>query len=393
MRVTAIETVHVGAGNPPFIFVLVHTDGGPIGLGQTADVRTTAAVHDLASRYLLGQDPLQIEALWTKMFEYAAYHGYGGAELRAISAIDIALWDILGQAAGLPIYQLLGGACRDRVRIYNTCSTYKDRADGRLAQEEPERLVDELLAKGITCLKAQPWDRIGGGQRRQALSAAQLREGVGFFEAIDRAADGHMEMMIDLHGSWGLPNVIAIAHALERAGLPMYWIEDPVWQEQPAAWAELRAQTSIQIAGSERLFTRHQMRPLLEAHGIDVMIGDITWTGGISELKKMATMAEAHGVPLAPHDHSGPVNLWASAHVLLNVPNASLMETTRVFYETYYDELVEGEPILRDGHLHLPQGPGLGIRLRPEVLSRDDATVKRTTEDDVAPRETWRRMH
>jgi L-alanine-DL-glutamate epimerase-like enolase superfamily enzyme len=235
-----------------------------------------------------------------------------------------------------------------------------------MAQEDPARLVDELLSNGITCVKTQPWDRIGGGQRRQALSPAQLREGVAFFEAIDQAAEGQMEMMIDLHSSWGLSNVIAISNALANAGLPIYWIEDPVWHEQPEAWAELRQRTSIRIAGSERLLTRHQMRPLLEAGGTDVMIGDITWTGGISELKKMATMADAFGVPLAPHDHSGPVNLWASAHVLLNVSNASLMETTRVFYETYYDEMVEGEPILRGGHMHLPRGSGLGIRLRPE---------------------------
>jgi L-alanine-DL-glutamate epimerase-like enolase superfamily enzyme len=393
MIVSAIETVHVAASNPPFIFVQVHTDEGVVGLGQTADVRTTAAVHDLAARYLLGRDPLQIESLWTAMFEYSAYHGYGGSELRAISAIDIALWDILGQVARMPIYQLLGGASRDRVRIYNTCSTYRDRADGKMAQEEPARLVEELLANGITCVKTQPWDRIGGGQRRQGLSPAQLREGVAFFEALDRSAEGQMEMMIDLHSSWGLSNVIAISNALESAGLPIYWIEDPVWQEQPEAWAEIRQRTSIRIAGSERLLTRHQMRPLLEAGGTDVMIGDITWTGGISELKKMATMADAFGVPLAPHDHSGPVNLWASAHVLLNVPNASLMETTRVFYETYYDEMVEGEPILRDGHMHLPQGPGLGIRLRPEVMQRDDTVVTRTTVEDIPAREPWRGMH
>lgn len=393
MQVTAIETVHVGASYPPFIFVLVHTDEGLVGLGQTADVRTTDAVHDLALRFLLGQDPRQIEATWTRMFQYAAYHGFGGAELRAISAIDIALWDILGQAVGLPIYQLLGGASRDRIRIYNTCSSYKDRADGLLAQEDPARLVDELLAADITCVKVHPWDRIAGLDNRQALSPTQIREGVRFFEAIDRAADGQMQMMIDFHSSWGPSNVVAIARALESAGLPMFWIEDPLWQDLPAAWAEVRAQTSIQIAGSERLFTRYQMRPLLEARGVDVMIGDITWTGGISELKKMATMADAYGVPLAPHDHSGPVNLWASAHVLLSVPNASLMETTRVFYETYYDEMIEGEPILRNGHMHLPTGAGLGIRLRPGVFSRDDVTVKRSTSDDIPRRPSWQGMH
>jgi galactonate dehydratase len=176
---------------------------------------------------------------------------------------------------------------------------------------------------------------------------------------------------------WNLMSAVAIARALD--GLPIHWLEDMLWQDNAETWADLRAKSPFRIAGSERLFTRHQMRRLLELHGTDVMIGDITWTGGISELKKMATMAETYGIPLAPHDHSGPVNLWASAHVLLNVPNAYIMETTRVFYDTYYSELVEGTPIIRQGYIHLPEGPGLGIRLRPDVSARPDATVQRST--------------
>jgi L-alanine-DL-glutamate epimerase-like enolase superfamily enzyme len=188
-----------------------------------------------------------------------------------------------------------------------------------------------------------------------------------------------MEVMIEGHGLWNLTSAIAIARALD--GLPIHWLEDLLWQDNAEEWPTLRDKSPFPIAGSERLYTRHQMRRLLETHGTDVMIGDVTWTGGISELKKMATLAETYGIPLAPHDHSGPVNIWASAHVLLHVPNAYIMETTRVFSDPrfgYYHELVEGEPILREGRMSLPQGPGLGIRLRPEVQKRDDATVQRT---------------
>jgi L-alanine-DL-glutamate epimerase-like enolase superfamily enzyme len=376
MKITAIETLYLREVGPPFIFVLVHTDAGLTGLGQTADFRTAPVVHDLAQRCLVGQNPLHIESLWATMFDAAGFHGYSGAELRAISAIDIALWDILGQATGQPIYTLLGGPCRDRIRIYNTCSAYRERSDRELAKRDPVRLAGELLEQGITCMKWAMFDDYARASRGQAITAAQIKEGMAGIEAVADAFNGEMEVMVEGHGLWNVTSAVAIAQALE--GLPVHWLEDMLWQDNPEAWADLRARTGLRIAGSERLYTRHQMRRLLELRGTDVMIGDITWTGGVSELKKMATMAEVYAIPLAPHDHSGPVNLWASAHVLLNVPNGYIMETTRVFYESYYDELVEGEPIIREGHLHLPQGPGLGIRLRPAVRERPDAVIERS---------------
>jgi galactonate dehydratase len=384
MRITAVETLHLAQVHPPFIFVLVHTDEGLTGLGQTADTRTAPVVHDLAARFLLGQDPAHIESLWATMFDFAGFHGYSGAELRAISAIDIALWDILGQLTGQPIYALLGGPCRDRIRIYCTCSAYGAHSDRDRANNDPVGLAGELLADGISCMKWSMFDRYARPSRGQAITTAQLKEAIAPIEAIARAFDGRMEVMIEGHGLWNLTSAVAIARALD--GLPVHWLEDLLWQDNAEEWADLRAKSTIPIAGSERLYTRHQMRRLLETHGTDVMIGDVTWTGGISELKKMATMAETYGIPLAPHDHSGPVNLWASAHVLLNVPNAYIMETTRVFYDPrfgYYHELVEGEPLIRDGHLHLPQGPGLGITLRPEVRTRPDATIQRTGIENV----------
>ena len=377
MKVTAVETIHLSQfDHPPFIFVRVHTDGGLIGLGQTPDARTAPVVHDLARRFLLGANPLHIESLWNTMFDFAAYHGYAGAELRAISALDIALWDLLGQVADQPIYALLGGPCRERIRIYNTCGSFGGRSDADLARTDPVRLANELLEAGITCMKWAPFDGYARESHGQSITAAQLREGIAGIEAVARALGDRMEIMIEGHGLWNLTSAITIARALD--GLPIHWLEDMLWQDNAEQWADLRARSPFRIAGSERLFTRHQMRRLLDVHGTDVMIGDVSWTGGISELKKMATMAETYGIPLAPHGNSGPVNLYAAAHVLLNVPNAYIMETTRVLYDPYYAELAEGAPILRQGHMYLPQGPGLGIRLRPEVASRPDATCQRS---------------
>lgn len=377
MKVTAIDTIHLTQfDHPPFIFVRVHTDSGLIGLGQTPDARTAPVVHDLAQRFLLGANPLHIESLWATMFDFAAYHGYSGAELRAISAIDIALWDLLGQVTGQPIYALLGGPCRERIRIYNTCGSFGGRSDADLARTDPVRLANELLDMGITCMKWAPFDAYARESRGQSITPAQLREGIAGIETVARELGDRMEIMIECHGLWNLTSAITIARALE--GLPIHWLEDMLWQDNAEEWADLRARSPFRIAGSERLFTRHQMRRLLEVHGTDVMIGDISWTGGISELKKMATMAETYGIPLAPHGNSGPVNLYAAAHVLLNVPNGYIMETTRVLYDPYYAELVEGAPILRGGYMYLPEGPGLGIRLRSGVMTRPDAIYQRS---------------
>lgn len=387
LRIKAVDTVHCTSLNPQFVFVRVHTDGGLVGLGQTADYRTAPVILDLARRFYIGQDARHVEALWNSAFRAAAYHGYSGAELRAISALDIALWDLVGQAGGMPIHALLGGPVHQRLPIYNTCSNYNEHNDRVLARQDPDRLVGELLEKGITCLKAAFFDdyahgAAGGGSSGaagQRISPDGIAGGLRTIERVLRAGAGKMEVMVEMHGIWSLTAATEIARACRDLPAPgVHWLEDPIWQDNAESWAALRQLSPVRIAGSERLYTRHQMRRLLEVHGTDVFIADITWAGGITEFKKMASMAEAYDVPIAAHDHSGPVNLWASAHALLNAPNAYMMETTRVFYDTYYDSLVEGDPILRDGHIHLPERPGLGISLRPEVLERPDAVVSRS---------------
>ncbi len=232
MKITAVETVHLSKAHPPFIFVRVHTDEGLIGLGQTADTRTAAVVHDLAARFLIGKDPLQIESLWNTIFEFAGLHGYSGAELRALSAFDIALWDILGQATGQPIYTLLGGSCRDSIRIYNTCSAYGAHSDAERARVDPVGLAEELLADGITFMKWAQFDPYARQSRGQAITRAQLNEGIAGIEAIAKAFDGRMEVMIEGHGLWNLTSAITIARALD--GLPIHWLEDLLWQDNAA---------------------------------------------------------------------------------------------------------------------------------------------------------------
>lgn len=366
MKITAVETIvpDLELGRP-FVFVQVHTDDGVTGLGQTADVRTVGVLRDLADRFLIGADPTRSTLQWHRMFDWSAYHGYAGAESRAISALDIALWDIRGKVAGQSIGALLGGPVRETVPIYNTCGAYGSHSDGERARRDPVGLAEELLAEGITCMKSAHFDRYVQQSNGMTISREQLAEGVSGIEKIASALDGRMEVMIDAHGLWSPAAATQIATAL--AGLPVRWLEDPISQDNPEEWVRLRERSPVPIAGGERSLTRYQLRRLIELGGVDVLISDITWCGGITEVKRVADLAELHGIPFATHGNSGPVNLWSAAHILTSIPNACLAETVRVHHDPrfgYYQQVVDGASIVADGQLHAPTAPGLGITLR-----------------------------
>ena len=373
MRITAVDTIQLGQF-PNFFFVEIHTDEGLVGLGQTADSRRTAPVVQELGELLLGRDPLGVEPIWNDLFRRVSFHGYAGAEMRAISAIDIALWDLLGQATGRPIWQLLGGLSRERVPIYNTNSRFGDRNDAALARTDPIALAEQLLANGIKAMKWSMIDEHAAPSLGHYLEPAQVAAALASARKLaDRFGDS-FRVGVEGHSVLDLPAAVQFAHAAEE--LPnILWLEDMLPPENPRAWAELKRQTRLPVAGSERFMSRWQFVPLFEGYAVDVAIADVTWAGGISELKKLAVMAEAYHIPITPHDHSGPVNLLAGTHVMCNVPNASVMETSRVFYETYYADLVDHPPVVKDGHVHAPTGPGLGAALLPDVRKRGDATV------------------
>lgn len=374
MRIVGIETIVPDLPlNRPFLFVLVHTDEGVTGLGQTADLRTDAVVHDLAERFLIGRDPERITGHWHEIFEWVAFHGYAGAETRALSALDIALWDIKGTVLGRPVVDLLGGPVHESVPVYNTCGTYRDVSDTRRLATDPVELAQELLAEGITCMKVTPFDRFARLTGGQSITGAQIEEATASLERIAVELGGAMEFMVEAHGMWAPVAAARIAHAL--GDLPVRWIEDPIAQDNVDEWARLREKSPVAIAGGERLQTRHQLHRLLAAGGVDVLISDITWSGGITEARRTAELADLYGVPFASHGNSGPVNLWAAAHTLTGVRNAYAAETVRVHHQPgtgYYETLVEGGPILDGGRLLAPSAPGLGIRLRDDfaVLTR-----------------------
>jgi L-alanine-DL-glutamate epimerase-like enolase superfamily enzyme len=373
MYITAVETVVPDLSLArPFTFVRLHTDDGIVGLGQTADLRTVDVIHDLGRQFLLGADPRRVTALWHRMFDWASYHGYAGAEMRAISAFDIALWDILGQSAGLPIAALLGGAVHDSVPIYNTCGG----SDGARVNDDPVGLAVELLAQGVSGMKWSPFDVYARDSGGQFISPAQLAAGIAGIEQVAAALGGRMEIMIDAHGLWSPGCAAQILRSLD--GLPVRWLEDPVSSENAVDWARLRERSTVPIAGGERLLTRYQLRRLLDAGAVDVLISDVTWSGGITELRRTADLAEIYGVPLATHGNSGPASLWSAAHVLTSVRNACAAETVRAHHDPvrgYYHRLVDGPSIVDNGRVAAPAAPGLGIALRDDfpILDRRES--------------------
>src|SRR6266481_5734280 len=349
MKITAVETiylprgisVHVGAIT--YLWVRIHTDEGLIGLGESyPNAEAEAAiVHSRLAAVLLGRDPSAIDRLWADMFLAVSYSGWAGAEMRAISAVDIALWDLFGKATGQPIYKLLGGASRQSIRIYNTCY---DRVD---FTREPAKLARELLASNVRAMKIWPFDPIAKETGGNHISAEQLRR------------------------------AIEIAAAL-KTYQPM-WLEEMLPQDNLAAYAELARSTELPLCLSERLMTRWGFRELFENRAAGIIMPDISWCGGISEGKKIATMAETYYLPIAPHNCGGPILHFATAHLAANVTNFYIMESVRRHYNEEYEGLVTQKLVPgAGGELPLPPGPGLGVELSSEVLARKDAVVRRT---------------
>ena len=373
MKITKIETIKVKE-QPQIIWVQIHTDEGIVGLGETyyAPTVVESAVHDWFGPLLIGRDPAAIERHWEAMFRLSDHAGYGGAEMRAISALDMALWDIKGQVAGLPIYELLGGAVRSKIRVYATGFPYE--GAGELAKQH--------LDKGITAMKGGPTIALAQASDGQFLSPKELDMALKPIREIRDAVGMDMQIANDGHGKWTLPVAIRIAQAMEP--YDMMWQEDLMPLLNPDALARLQAATKTPVCISERLLTRWQLRLFIENGSARIVMPDLIWTGGISETHKIAILASAHQVPFAPHDASGPVNIFACAQICMSSPNAMMQEHVRPFFEGWYNDFVDPNLPIVDGFLHAPQNPGIGTRLKAGVRGRPDATVRVSDEPGLS---------
>ena len=396
MKVTAIETLRLGEF-PNLLWVHVHTDEGLVGLGETFYGAASAEghIHDIIAHYLLGKDPLLIDRHQVELLGYVGFTG-SSAEMRGRSAVDIALWDIWGKTTGQPVHQLLGGQVRDDIRVYNTCAGYqyvqKERVQGtanfglntNLGPYEDleaflnnaDELAESLLEMGITGMKIWPFDFAAEASNGQYISSADLSEALVPFEKIRTAVGDKIDVMAELHSLWNRPQAVRIAQALEDYD-PL-WVEDPVFMDHMDSLGEVARATNAPIAVGETRGGRADYRYLIELDALSLIILDLTWCGGISEARKVAAMAESWHVPVAFHDCTGPVALTASMHLALNARNCFIQEMVRAFYFGWYQELTIGLPPLDNGRMTTPEGPGLGIELQPDLVQRDDATVRRS---------------
>ncbi len=392
MQITAVETLRLGEF-ANIIFVRIHTDEGITGLGETwfGAAATEAYIHETAAPYLLGRNPLHIDRHAHALRGYLGYAS-SGAETRGNSAVDIALWDIFGKVTGQPVYQLLGGPSRESIRTYNTCAGYRyvrnasqavsnwGLPDGAPAGPYEDLdaflhhagdLALNLLDQGITGMKIWPFDAYAEASGGMYISDPDLDRALEPFRKIRATVGNRMDIMVEFHALWNLPTAMKIAHALEP--FAPTWFEDPIKPDNIDSLATFAASTSIPTVASETLAGRAAFREVMEKRAATVIMLDLSWVGGISEARKIAAMAEACHLPVAPHDCTGPVVLTASTHLSLNAPNAVIQESVRAFYTGWYTELVTALPTIERGMISPPPGPGLGLDLLPGLESRPDA--------------------
>jgi galactonate dehydratase len=373
MKITAIESLQ-WAEYPRLLVVRVHTDSGIIGLGETVDKvpGSKGALHGTIAPLVLGQDPLDIEGLWRFVFDNISYHGFAGAETRALSAVEVALWDIMGKHYGAPLYHLLGGKTRNEIPTYNTCIGFGDVQDYQAWHDDAGKLAQSLLADGIPAMKIWPFDQFSERTFGQRISQADVEKGLIPVKQIRDAVGNDMEIGIECHFRWNRVSMERIAHALEPYNI--LFLEDVLPAVYPDEIKALSQRTTIPVIGSELLLTRWQLREWLEKHVSQIVMTDPVWNGGIAETRKIANLAETFGVPLVLHNVAGPICHAACMHLGAHIPNLFYVESVRAFYKSYFHILSDFVPTVTDGYLDIPDKPGLGVNLREEMLHRADLT-------------------
>ena len=368
MKIAAVETIQAPE-HPNQLWVRIHTDEGLIGTGETYlhAEPARALIEKTFKEYLIGQDPLAIGAIWKALFDRCNFFGWAGAEIRAMSAIDIALWDILGQSCGKPVYALLGGKQRNSLPVYNTSGG----EPGLDFNVNPVDYAASLLEDGITAMKVWPFDRFAPPRSGGFITPEDVKTGAAPIAAIKKAFGDRMDVALELHSFWKLPAACRIGQEVSQYNL--MWIEDMIQVDNMEALAEFARIVDAPLAISERLLTRYQFLPMLKLGIAHYANPDIQWCGGISEAWKIASLADTFQIPVAFHNYGGPLLNVASAHVAAAAPNFAILETGRNLIRLWNGgEVLQNPIVVEKGHLKLPEGPGLGNRLSDSFLKRGD---------------------
>ncbi len=364
MRIRSIGSVLLAP--VPWVLVKVRTDEGIIGIGEAYH---GAGVHQIAvderlTKALIGQDPRNVNKLFQDMMASMSASGfYQGAVMSAISGIEMALWDITGQAIGAPIWQLLGGKFRDQIRMYASLG---------VTPHTPESWVEEALAAeslgfdqvklGIEYVPDLRRDRYN-----RCLSNEEIAYNVEVITALRNNLNPSTNIAFDCHWAYAPIDILKLAHAVEDLGLA--WLEDPIPPENVTAMVRLKHSTRTPITTGEHFYTLHGFRDLIENQGADIISPDFAKAGGLMEGRRICDLANLYTINVAPHHIGSSIQTMAVCHLCAAIPNFHAFEYHHPA-PALWDELIEESPLIHQGHITVPDRPGLGVTLNEEAVKR-----------------------
>ena len=366
MKITGIKTNifssrHSNAKRN-WLIVRIQTDEGIEGIGESSMLSSDPIVESLiqewSENYLVGKDPLAGQVHWTRLHQDNLGRG-GRLYSTVLSGIDIALWDLRGKILGVPVYQLLGGPFRDKLRVYAN-GWYTNPASPELIAEEAKRVVE----MGYTAMKFDPFGKIA----YTTISPEEAQLSVDRVAAVREAVGPNVDILIEVHARFNVYTAVGLAKRMEQ--YRPFWYEEPVSQENTNEMRQVRDRINIPVATGERLYLKFPFFDLVKNEAVDILQPDICNAGGITELHKIGSMAEAQHVMMAPHNTNSAVGTVASFHLDTAMPNFLIQEYHAEFYEPHYFQVVQGLPRQKDGYVNLPEGPGLGISLDNELLDK-----------------------
>lgn len=373
MKITDVQACVIGRNEPHsggsvWTFVRIYTDEGIVGTGECNSAGYAAGfalkqiILHLRSR-LIGQDPMNVGPLYEMLRRSGRYGGTTNAPIIfAITGIENALYDIVGKALGVPVYQLLGGKYRDRIRLYADCHAGESNEPAAYAEK-----ALQVIEEGYSAVKFDV-DHAGVGELdgyNWTVGAKQMSHVINLIQATREAIGYEIDLAIDCHGQFDLPSAITLAKAVED--LRLMWLEEPVPAENLDALAQVKASSSTVICTGENQYTKFEFIEILNKQAADIIMPDLAKAGGIMEGKRIAEIADAYYVPIAPHNVSSPLGMMAACHVCAAVPNFFVLE----FHGrdiSWWEDLCEGDkPFIRNGWMHVSDRPGIGVELNDEV--------------------------
>ena len=344
-----------------WLIVRIQTDEGIEGIGEASmlsqDPIVASLLEEWAENYLVGKNPMNGELHWTRLHQDNLGRG-GRLFSTALSGIDIALWDLRGKILDVPVYELLGGPYSQRLRVYAN-GWYTTPGTPEQNAEEAKKVV----AMGYTAMKFDPFGKIA--YTTITPEEAQLSEDR--VAAVRDAVGPNVDILVEVHARFNVYTAVHLANRIEKYN--PFWFEEPVSQENVSEMKQVRSRINIPVATGERLYLKFPFFELIRNEAVDILQPDICNAGGITELKKIAGMAEAQHIMMAPHNTNSAVGTVASMHLDAAMPNFLIQEYHAEFYEPHYFEVIEGLPRQKEGYVDLPSGPGLGIRLNEELMN------------------------